>query len=119
MRFETHSHSHYSNIRLIDSINKPRDMILTASKLGYAGLTLTDHEALCGHVEWLQLEQELKEKNLIAGNFKCALGNEIYLTETREPKQKYWHFLLIAKNTEGHRALRELASQSWLMGYTV
>ena len=70
MRFETHSHSHYSNIRLIDSINKPRDMILTASKLGYAGLTLTDHEALCGHVEWLLLEQELKEKNLIAGNFK-------------------------------------------------
>lgn len=118
MRFETHSHSHYSNIRLIDSINKPRDMILTASKLGYAGLALTDHEALCGHVEWLQLEQELKEKNLIAENFKCALGNEIYLTETREPKQKYWHFLLIAKNTEGHRALRELSSQAWLNGYT-
>ena len=118
MRFETHSHSHYSNIRLIDSINKPRDMILTASKLGYAGLALTDHEALCGHVEWLLLEQELKEKNLIAENFKCALGNEIYLTETREPKQKYWHFLLIAKNTEGHRALRELSSQAWLNGYT-
>ena len=118
MRFETHSHSHYSNIRLIDSINKPRDMILTASKLGYAGLALTDHEALCGHVEWLQLEQELKEKNLIAEDFKCALGNEIYLTETREPKQKYWHFLLIAKNTEGHRALRELSSQAWLNGYT-
>lgn len=118
MRFETHSHSHYSNIRLIDSINKPRDMILTASKLGYAGLALTDHEALCGHVEWLLLEQELKEKNLIAENFKCALGNEIYLTETREPKQKYWHFLLIAKNTEGHRALRELSSQAWLKGYT-
>lgn len=118
MRFETHSHSHYSNIRLIDSINKPRDMILTASKLGYAGLALTDHEALCGHVEWLQLEQELKKKNLIAKDFRCVLGNEIYLTETREPKQKYWHFLLIAKNTEGHRALRELSSQAWLNGYT-
>lgn len=118
MRFETHSHSHFSNIRLIDSINKPRDMILTASRLGYAGLALTDHEALCGHIEWLELEKELKEKELIPKDFKCALGNEIYLTDTREPKQKYWHFLLIAKNTEGHRALRELSSKTWLNSYT-
>lgn len=118
MRFETHCHSHYSNIRLIDSINKPRDLILTAAQLGYAGIALTDHEALCGHVEWLELEQELKEKELIPKDFKCALGNEIYLTKTREPKQKYWHFLLIAKNTEGHRALRELSSTAWLNSYT-
>lgn len=118
MRFETHCHSHFSNIRLIDSICKPRDLIETAANLGYAGIALTDHEALCGHVEWLELEKELKEKEKIPKDFKCALGNEIYLTETREPKQKYWHFLLIAKNTEGHRALRELSSTAWLNSYT-
>lgn len=117
MRFETHSHSHYSNIRLIDAINKPKDMILTAYQLGYAGITLTDHEALCGHVEWLEAEEELKEKEKIPKDFKCALGNEIYLTDTREPQQKYWHFILIAKNTDGHRALRELSSQAWLNSY--
>lgn len=66
----------------------------------------------------MELEQELKEKGVISSNFKCALGNEIYLTNTREPKQKYWHFLLIAKNTEGHRALRELSSKAWLNSYT-
>lgn len=92
-------------------------MILTCAKLGYAGVALTDHEALSGHVEWLELEKELKEKELIPKNFKCALGNEIYLTDTREEKQKYWHFLLIAKNTEGHRALRELSSTAWLNSY--
>jgi DNA polymerase-3 subunit alpha len=118
MRFETHSHSHFSNIRLIDSINKPKDMILTACKLGYGGIALTDHEALCGHIEWLELEKELKSKGEIPQDFKCALGNEIYLTDTREPKQKYWHFILIAKNTAGHRALRELSSQAWLNSYT-
>lgn len=64
------------------------------------------------------MEQELKEKGTIPSNFKCALGNEIYLTDTRDPKQKYWHFLLIAKNTEGHRALRELSSKAWLNSYT-
>lgn len=102
---------------MIDSINKPKDLILTAAKLGYGGIALTDHEALCGHVEWLELERELKERELIPKDFKCALGNEIYLTDSREPKQKYWHFLLIAKNTEGHRALRELSSKAWLNSY--
>lgn len=103
---------------MIDSICKPKDLILTAFNKGYAGIALTDHEALCGHIEWLELEQELKEKGTISSNFKCALGNEIYLTDTREPKQKYWHFLLIAKNTNGHRALRELSSKAWLNSYT-
>ena len=117
MRFETHCHSHYSNIRLIDSICKPKDLILTAFQLGYSGITITDHEALCGHVEWLELEKELKEKGKIPNDFVCALGNEIYLTDTREPSQKYWHFILIAKNTVGHRALRELSSQAWLKSY--
>lgn len=92
-------------------------MIVTAAKLGYAGITLTDHEALCGHVEWLELEKELKEEGTIQKDFVCGLGNEIYLTDTREKSQKYWHFILIAKNTLGHRALRELSSEAWLKSY--
>ena len=108
-RFETHSHSHYSNIRLLDSINRPKDMILTAYKLGLSGICLTDHEALCGHVEFLQLEKSLKEKGKIPEDFKIGLGNEIYLTDDRRKSQKYFHFILIAKDTEGHRQLRELS----------
>ena len=92
-------------------------MIQTASDLGYSGIALTDHEALCGHIDFLLAEKELKEKEKIPQNFKCALGNEIYLTDTREPKQKYWHYILIAKNTMGHRALRELSSTAWLNSY--
>lgn len=119
MRFETHAHTHYSNIRLIDSINKPIDLILTAYSMGYSGITITDHEALCGHVEWLQLEQDLKQQGLISKDFVCGLGNEIYLVDKRTPQesQTYYHFILIAKNTLGHRALRELSSQSWLNSY--
>lgn len=116
-RFETHSHSHYSNIRIIDSLCKPEDLILTAAELGYKGITLTDHEALCGHIEWLELEKTFKEQGKIPQDFVCGLGNEIYLTDTREPAQKYWHFILIAKNTLGHRALRELSSTAWLNSY--
>lgn len=92
-------------------------MILTASNLGHKGIALTDHEALCGHVDWLKAEEKLKKEQKISNDFVCALGNEIYLVDERKPKQKYWHFLLIAKNNQGHRALRELSSQAWLNGY--
>lgn len=57
-----------------------------------------------------QYAEKIKEKN---PSFKIALGNEIYLTETRDCKQKYYHFILIAKNAQGHKALRELSSKAW------
>ena len=64
MRFETHSHSMYSNIRLIDCINKPEDLIKKAAELGLAGITLTDHESLSGHIDWLNAEIKLFLKTL-------------------------------------------------------
>ena len=59
-RFDNHSHSEFSNLRLIDSINRAEDMILTAYKLGMKGIALTDHETVSGHVKWLNTEKELK-----------------------------------------------------------
>ena len=116
-RFDTHSHSEYSNIRLIDSINKIPDMLKTANKLGMKGIVLTDHECLSGHLKWLQAEESLKNDNILPKDFKAGLGNEIYLVEDRHNIEKYWHYILIAKNNTGHRALRELSSTAWYYGY--
>ena len=58
-RFEVHSHTHYSNLRLLDCINRPKDLINRAIELGLSGITITDHEALCGHME---INQYAKEK---------------------------------------------------------
>ena len=41
----------------------------------------------------------------------------IYLTPNREMGQKYYHFILIAKNKTGFRALRELSSRAWMNSY--
>lgn len=117
-RFDNHSHSEFSNLRLIDSINRAEDMILTAYKLGMKGIALTDHETVSGHVKWLNTEAELKKTGKIPEDFKCACGNEIYLVDDRNNIQRYWHFILIAKNTEGHRALRELSSIAWYNGFS-
>ena len=90
----------------------------TAYQLGYNGITLTDHECLCGHVQWLQEEKKLKEKGIIPEDFKCGLGNEIYLVEDRNNIERYWHYILIAKNNEGHKALRELSSIAWYHSFS-
>ena len=113
-RFEVHSHTMYSNIRLLDCINRPKALVNRAIELGLAGIAITDHECLSCHIELNQYQKELKEKN---PNFKIALGNEIYLTDDRENGQKYYHFILIAKDKEGHRQLRELSSQAWMNSY--
>ena len=117
-RFDNHSHSMFSNFRLIDSINRPKDMILKAHELGMAGIALTDHETVAGHVEWLKAEKELKKAGKIPEDFKCACGNEIYLVDDRNNIEKYWHYILIAKDTIGHRALRELSSIAWYNGFS-
>lgn len=117
-RFDNHSHSEFSNLRLIDSINRAKDMILTAYKLGMKGIALTDHETVSGHVKWLNTEKELKEEGKIPEDFKCACGNEIYLVDDRNNIQRYWHFILVAKDTEGHKALRELSSIAWYNGFS-
>lgn len=113
-RFEVHSHDDTSNIRLIDCINKPKDLINRAIEIGLNGIAITNHDCLSSHVEANQYAQELLKTN---PNFKIALGNEIYLCDTRDRGQKYFHFILIAKNKDGHKALRKLSSRAWYNMY--
>ena len=113
-RLEVHSHTHYSNIRLLDCINKPKDLINKAKEIGLKGICVTDHECLSSAVELNELQQELIKQE---SDFKIGLGNEIYLCDTREPKQKYYHFILIAKNEVGHKQLRKLSSRAWMYSF--
>ena len=51
MFFNCHNHTHYSNLRLLDCIIKPKDLIDKAIELGLSGVAITDHESLSGHME--------------------------------------------------------------------
>ena len=113
-RFEIHTHSVFSNLRLLDCINNVEELIETAQKQNLLGICLTDHESLGGHVIANKIAKELKEKN---SKFKIGLGDEIYLTDTREVRQKYYHFILVAKDAVGHKMLRELSSNAWINSY--
>ena len=112
--FNIHNHTMYSNIRLLDCINRPKDLIDKAIELGLSGIAITDHECLSGHMEVNQYAQKIKEKH---PDFKIVLGNEVYLVDKRESGIKYYHFILAAKDAIGHKGLRELSSIAWYNSY--
>ena len=114
LRFEIHTHTDTSNTRLLDSINRVEDLIDKAVKIGLAGISITDHECLSNLPAASFYGEKIREEH---PDFKVALGNEIYLCDTRDMSQKYYHFILIAKNATGWRALRELSSRAWLNSY--
>ena len=54
-----------SNLRLLDCINRPKDLINRAIELVLAGIAITDHEALCGHIENKYVSTGVIKKNIL------------------------------------------------------
>ena len=113
-RASIHNHSYYSNLRLLDALSAPKDIIDRAIELGIDMIGISEHESLSSHIILNKYAQELKSDY---PNFKIALGNEIYLTKTRDKSQKYYHFLLTACDSIGHQILREASSTAWINSY--
>lgn len=116
-----HSHSEYSNLRLRDSINKLDELMWYAAELGHSVFALTDHEAICGYIKAEKIANKIKEKY---PDFKLIRGNEIYLVrnglnnENFIPKQdRYYHFILLAKNLRGNEQIREISTRAWNRSY--
>ena len=110
VRFVPHCHTEMSNFRLLDCINKLPDLVKRGKDIGLAGLAVTDHETIAQSLRVCKLQKKNPE-------FKIAIGNEIYLTDTRQNSQKYYHFILIAKDGIGHKQLRQLSSIAWINSY--
>lgn len=128
-----HNHSDYSNARgVLDCINTIDDLVDTAIEMELEGIALTDHDILSGSYKFLQkikqvnskgkelLEQRPQDKKAkIMANFKGFIGNEVYITreglnkDTHATKEKFHHFILIAKDKKGWEQLNELSSIAW------
>ena len=115
-----HNHTHYSNTRLRDCIIKETDLIDSAISLGHNAVAITDHDCLSGHLKALKYYRKVKKDH---PDFKLILGNEIYLCrdglnpDNFTTGDRYWHFILLAKDEEGHKQLRELSTRAWLRSY--
>lgn len=116
-----HNHSDFSNLRLRDSINKYDSLINYSVELGHEVIAITEHECVSNAIKIEKHYKKIKEKN---PNFKVILGNEIYLcrnglnAENYNPiGDKYYHFILLAKDAEGHRQIRQLSTKAWKRSY--
>lgn len=131
MYYSLHNHTDFSNAScgFMDSINKTEDLIDHAFNIGLFGLAITDHESVSAHVRAVQhyknmlANAETEEEKEKVKNFRLMLGNEIYLArpdltkETHQKGERFFHFLLVSKNKEGHKQLRELSSRAWSRAY--
>lgn len=116
--FSCHGHTDHSNYRLRDSSCKVKDFIEYHHACNHIGCVLTEHETIGSHLEALKYYDSIKDKPEYK-EFKIALGNEIYLcpesvTAENKTTNIYPHFILIALDAEGHKALRELSTNSWV-----
>ena len=117
----THNHTDYSNFRLRDCIIKLKDLCEYTAEIGHKFVTITDHETIASSIACQEIEQEIRKKYPY---FKVIRGNEIYLCRNGlnsenfvRGQDKYWHFILIAKDEIGHKQLRELSTKAWLRSY--
>ena len=126
---------------MLDCIIKENDLIDYAIKLGLSGVAITDHESVSSSIKALNYFDSLQKKALKVledeessqeqvewatrvKNFKLALGNEIYLCRDglnaknyEKGKDKYFHFILVAKDKVGNDQIRLLSSRAWARSF--
>ena len=103
-----HVHSYYS---LLDGLSSPAKLVEAAVEHGYKALAITDHGS-CGGL--LSFQKACKEKGI-----KPILGNEMYITQDRNVKEKTTkthHLVIIAKNAQGIKNLMQLTTLSEMQG---
>lgn len=123
--FNNHNHTDFSNALLgfPDVICRVEPLIQRAYDLGLSGITITEHEGISSHIKALNYYNKMEKDK----PFTLGLGNEIYLLTDEEyqsnadpeseVKYPYYHFILTALDTEGHKQIRELSTRAWIRAF--
>lgn len=104
-----------------DCIIKETELIDRAIELGHKVVAITDHESISNAVKVEKYYNKIKENN---PDFKVIRGNEIYLCRNglnaqnfNKEYDKYYHFILLAKDEIGFRQICEISTRAWLRSY--
>ncbi|MGB2695774.1 MAG: error-prone DNA polymerase, partial [Dehalococcoidia bacterium] len=90
---ELHCHSAFS---FLEGASTPLELILTARKLGYRTLALTDHDNLAGAMEFAQTAKEWEVKPIIGA--EVTLQGGAHLTLLAETRQGYANLSRLLSN---------------------
>ncbi len=99
-----HLHSDLSNgVTNIDSVTKFAEYVDYAKSLGMTALGFSEHGCIFEHIK--------KKEAIEKAGMKYIHGEEFYLTESLETKQKdNYHIVIMAKNYDGFLELNKLSS---------
>jgi DNA polymerase-3 subunit alpha len=103
-----HIHSDYS---LLDGASQLPDLVDRVVELGMPAIALTDHGVMYGAIELIKV---CRNKNV-----KPIVGNEMYVINgdiTVNARQRKYHQVVLAKNTQGYKNLTKLTTISHLKG---
>ena len=116
-----HNHTHYSNIRLRDSICREDALIDRAIELNHKVIAITDHESVSSAIKVEKYYNKIKEQH---PDFKVIRGNEIYLVRNglnadnyNKDVDRYFHFILLAKDEQGMKQIMEISTRAWRRSY--
>ncbi len=104
-----HVHTEYS---LLDGALRISSLIDKARDFNMPAVTLTDHGALYGIIEFYR---QVKKVGL-----KPVIGCEVYLAPSsrfkKDTRDRY-HLVLLARDNEGYHNLIKIVSRGWLEGF--
>ena len=89
--------------------------------MGHSVVAITEHDTIASHIRAEKYMNKVKEKY---PNLKLIRGNEIYLVRNglnaknyKKETDRYYHCILIAKDSIGHKQIREVSSRAWMRSY--
>ncbi len=95
---ELHCHTYYS---FHDGASSPDELLLGAKELGYRALAITDHDNLCGAMQFARLALSLGTQGIIGAEITLRGG---------------YHLTLLAKDRQGYRNLCRLITAAHSTG---
>ena len=89
--------------------------------MGHSVVAITEHDTIASHIRAEKYMNKVKDKY---PNLKLIRGNEIYLVRNglnannyKKETDRYFHFILLARDAIGAKQIREISTRAWIRSY--
>src|ERR671936_2942770 len=99
---ELHAHSAYS---FLDGSSQPEELAARAAELGYEALALTDHDGVCGSLEFAHAAKHFGVRPITGAEVTLADGSHVTLLV--ESQQGYANLCRLLTSAHAHTRPKE------------
>ncbi|WP_024288609.1 error-prone DNA polymerase [Cellulomonas sp. KRMCY2] len=108
---ELHAHSAFS---FLDGASQPEELVHEAVRLGLSGLALTDHDGLYGVVRFAQAARAAGLPTIFGAELHLPAPGGVLDQPTGTPDPRATHLLVLARGSQGYRALSRAIAEAHL-----